>query len=368
MIEPNFAWMAMAAVSTFASTAAAWTFGARRARIRSERLAEVAYRRVAAARDAAERRARELQTQNVWWKSASLAPRDLPLQPVYADRMAPIEHEALVGMLRGLTLMDDAVIADTSGLARTREADHESAAMAAIAGQVEVLRQALAKVDAGVAEVRVETFDAVHLAIRLLAGRAAGTMLVARSTSVRVSPLALDAVAHVATGGQGDAPAPAVSSIWQGTSDRRDPPDGGPTGFFDELEQELARGGLRALVFGAHGEPSFSAAVDGPADTVRAATFLALDVFQARAARLLHGAGMARVDVTLHGGRVLRWSALAGEPSWALFMVADDGATSPALVERLSGRLRRAIGAAASAASTAANNNGAKASMNRSLP
>jgi hypothetical protein len=338
--------MAMTAVTTFATSTLAWTVGARRARARSEQVASVAHRQLSASRDVAERRARELNAQNAVWRSSSLAPRELPAQPVYVDRMAPIEHDALVGMLRGLTLIDDAVIADATGLARTREADRESAAIAALASHVETLRQALSRVGAGVAEVRVETFDAVHVAIRMLSGRAEGAMLVVRSTSMRVSPLALDAVAHVASGGLGELAAPPVPSIWRGGADRVRPADGGPTGFFDDLEQELVRSKLRAVVFGAHGKASFSAASDGPAESVRAAAFLALDNFQARAARLLHGAGMARVDVMLHGGSVLRWSSLAREPSWAVVLLADDGATSPALVERLSGRLRRGMGAA----------------------
>ena len=353
MIEPTFAWMAVTAVSTFATGTLAWTFGARRARDRSEQVASVAQRQLSASRDAAERRVRELNAQNAVWSASSLAPRELPAQPVYADRMAPIEHDALIGMLRGLTVIDDAVIADATGFARTREADRESAATAALGGHVEILRHALSKLGAGLAEVRVETFDAVHVAVRLLSGRAEGAMLVVRSTSIRVNPLALDAVAHVASGGLGDLPAPPMPSIWRGAADRIRPAEGGPAGFFDDLEHELVRSKLRAVVFGAHGKASFSAAADGPEGSVRAAMFLALDTFQARAARLLHGAGMARVDVVLHGGSVLRWSALAREPSWSVVILADDGATSPALVERLSGRLRRGIGAA-----TPANVNG----------
>ena len=92
----------------------AWTFGARRARVRSEEVASVEHRQLSASRDAAERRVRELNAQNALWRSSSLAPRELPVQPVYADRMAPIEHDALIGMLRGLTLIDDAVIADAT--------------------------------------------------------------------------------------------------------------------------------------------------------------------------------------------------------------------------------------------------------------
>lgn len=350
MIDPSLAWMALTAASTFAGGAVAWKFGARRAQLASERAAWVTNRQVVTAREAAERRIRELTAQNAMWTASTLAPRELPAQPVYPDRMAPVEHEALIGMLRGLTLIDDALIADATGFARTREADLTSTATAALAGRVDTLRAALAKVGAGVAEVRVETFDATHVAIRVLTGRAEGSMLVVRST-MRVNPLALDAVAHVAAGGVGDVASPPVPTSWRGTAERRRPADGGlATAFFDDLESELARSKLRAVVFGAHGKASFSAADDGPTDGVRSAVFLAIDMFQAHAARLLHGAGMARVDVTLHGGSVLRWSALAREPAWALVILADDGTTSPALVERLSGRLRRGIDAATVAA------------------
>lgn len=367
MIDPTVTWVAVTAVSTIASSALAWRFGARRARTESELTAAATNRQLATSREVAERRIRELSTQNALWKTSSLAPRDLPVEPVFPDRMAPIEHEALVGMLRGLTLIDDAVIADVTGFARTRETDSGSAAIAAIGGQVEALRVALTKLGAGVAEVRIETFDAVHVAIRPLTGRAEGSMLVARSTSMRASPLALDAVAHVASGGAGSAVTPPVPSMWRGAADCRRPSDGGPESFFDDLEQELVRSKLRAVAFGSRGKPSFSAAADGPTDAVRTATFLALDDFQARAARLLRGAGTARVDVMLHGGGVLRWSSLAPQTTWAILITADDGATSPALVERLSGRLRRGIDASRSGGTLGNAVNGATSHLNGSL-
>jgi len=258
--------------------------------------------------------------------------------------MAPIEHEALIGMARGLMLIDDAVIADASGLARTREIEGASASLAAVAAPVERLRLALAKVGAGVAEVHFETFDASHVSARLLGGRAEGATLLTRSTSLRANPLALDAVAHVAAGGVGgDFSSPAAT--WRGTTERRRPISGGPAAFFDDLERELGRSELRALVFGAQGKVSYTAAEDGPAESVRTATFLALDAFAAQAARLLHGAAMSRVDVVLRADGILRWSAL-GRESLALVVLPDDGSTSPALVERLSGRLRRGIDAA----------------------
>ena len=343
MIEPGFAWAAMTAVSSLATGAAAFVIGARRARATSERGADLMQRQLIGARDAAERRARELNAQNAVWRASTLAPRDIPGQPLYADRMAPMEHEALVELLRGLVLVDDAVIADPQGLARTREADAASAALAVLAGRVETLRLALAKVGAGVAEVRLETFDAVHVAVRLLTGRAQGAMLVVRSTSVKVSPLALDAVARVASGGAGEAQAPPLSSIWRGVTSRSRPDAGGPAAFFDDLEHELLRSELRGLVFGSHGDLTFSAADDGPTENVRAAAFAALDTFQTRAKHVLRGAGVARVDILLHGGGVVRWSALVPEAPWGLLIIADDGTTSPALVERLGGRLRRSI-------------------------
>jgi hypothetical protein len=263
--------------------------------------------------------------------------------------MAPTEHAALIEMLQGLTQLDDAVIADPSGLPTTRETEVASASLAALAAPVESLRRALAKVSVGVAEVRLETFDAVHVVARLLGGRAHGATLLAQSTSLRVNPLAIDAVASVAAGSV-EPTVPPLGAMLRGASDRRRPPIPDPTGFLDDLERELGRSKLRALVFGSHGKPSFSAADDGPAEALRVAAFATLDAFQARAAQLLHVARVARVDVALQGGGVLRWSALSRELPWALLIVADDGVTSPALVDRLGGRLRRGIDAASFAA------------------
>lgn len=177
-------------------------------------------------------------------------------------------------------------------------------------------------------------------------------MLVVKSTSLRANPLAIDAVAHVAAGDNGEPrgvsePLGSVrSSSWRGSSNRgsssHNPP--GDARLFDELQRELDRAGVRALVFGVRGQLELSAADDGPSESVRAATFEALEMFQKRAARLLHGAGMAHVDVTLANSGAVRWSSVSRDSS--LVMVADDGNTSPALVERLSGRLRRSREAA----------------------
>jgi hypothetical protein len=366
MIEPELAWMALATVSTLATTTAGWTLGARRARRRAEGAAEESRRPLVAARDASERRARELQAQNALWRATSLAPRALPAQPHYRERMAPLEHAALIEMLQGLTQLDDAVIADPSGLPTTRETENGSAALAALAAPVELLRRALAKVAVGVAEVRLETFDAVHVVARLLGGRADGATLLARSMSLRVNPLAIDAVALVAAGNVEPA-VPPLGATLRGASDRRRPPIPDATGFLDDLERELGRSKLRALVFGSHGKASFSAADDGPAEALRGAAFAALDAFQARAAQLLHSARVARVDVALQGGGVLRWSALSRELPWALVIVADDGATSPALVERLSGRLRRGIDAATFASTSTATSGSANATSGSAI-
>ena len=163
--------------------------------------------------------------------------------------------------------------------------------------------------------------------------------------SVKVSPLALDAVARVASGGVGDPQAAPVASVWRSVTQRTVAQADGPRSFFEDLDRELVRSELRALVFGRGGEASFSAADDGPAENVRAAAFLALHAFENRASRILHGARVARVDILLHGGGVLRWSVVDREAPWAVLIVADDGATSPAFVERLGGRLRRDLDA-----------------------
>ena len=340
------------AVAAACSGAFAWAVGSRRARAHAGRASEAELVKSTAAREEVERRALELQRELAYWRATSLAPRELAPAAIFHDRMAASEHEVLVALLRGLCLMDAAVIADATGLSHTREGDGE-ASLAALAASFDHLQRTLERLGLTVAEARLETFDATHVTVRPLGGRARGTFLVARGSTLPVNPLAVDAVAHSAAGKVLHSSPVRLAPGWRGSSDKRRSTSGGPVEFFDDLETEMARANLRAAVLGDGATVFFSASEDGPPAEVRASAFAAMNAFQDRAARTLHGAGLARVDLVVESGGVLRWCALPGARNLGIVLLADDGATSPAWMERLSGRLRRGLDASAASAAAA---------------
>ncbi len=346
-------WFLIASASaSVVSGAIAWTVAGRRAHARAERACDAKLAVATSAREEADRRALTLDHEVAYWRATSLAPRELAPAAVFHDRMAASEHEVLVALLRGLCLVDTAVIADATGLSRTREGEGEASSLAALAAPFDRLQSALERLGLAVAEARLETLDTTHVTIRPLGGRARGTFLVAKGSSLPVNPLAVDAVAHSAAGKTLPTPLPRLVAGWRGSSDKRRASNGGPIEFFDDLEREMDRANLRAAVLGDVAAVYFSAAEDGPSADVRASAFMAMNAFQERAAQTLRGAGMARVDLVVASGGVLRWSALPGARNLGLVLLADDGATSPAWMERLSGRLRRGLDASAARASS----------------
>lgn len=328
------------------SGALGWVWGRRSAARRAEQPAEDESSRTDAQRAAAELRLRELLLENARFRAISLAPRELGTRPLFHDRMAPAEHEAVVATLRGLAFVDDVVLADGDGLARTREVDGRSAGLSALAAAVATLAERIAKTGVGVDEVRVETGDARHLTVRLLAGRARGTLLVAESTSRPVNALAVDAAARLAAGEtwepRSDVGRP---SSWRGSNERERAPEGLAHEVEAELDREIARAQLRAIVCGSRGRALYSSASDGPAAPIRATLYDQIDGLRRDAVRCLRSAEVVRVDVLLTGAGALRLMATGDPEEHFVLLLGDDGPASTTLAERLRGRLLRGRGA-----------------------
>ncbi len=341
MNDPTSLWPLVTLVSSAGTAALAFALGSRRVRRAASRELEHIHDKNMADRASYDGRLRDLLSEAARLRALCLAPRELADRSIFRDRMAPAEHEELLSLLQGMAFVDDAVIADGSGLSLTRETNVESIRLAALTVPVQTLIRALAAAGAGVDEIHLETLDANHVTARALVGRAAGSYLLVRSTSRPVNPFAMDAVAQVAAGA-GWEPNGRPPAQWRNTSDRvRD--EAVESEVFRDLEVEFARAGLRGLVLGCKGRLVYSASVDGPNEGIRADVFEACEVFQTHVARTLRSIGTACVDVTLQGGGKLRWSAVSDDAEHGLLFFADDGATSPALVERVRGRLRRGI-------------------------
>jgi hypothetical protein len=183
----------------------------------------------------------------------------------------------------------------------------------------------------------------VHVVARPLAGRGEGALLLVKTTSQRVNPLAVDAAAHAAVRDLEELPQGIPASLaLTGSTDLGQLEDAPFAEVFATLERELGQH-VSALSLTHDGRAVFDAAKDGPDAKTRAVAASALAALADRATRTLRATGLARIDVTVRGGYVLSWSPVAQRSRLALVSFGRADARSPARVDRLLGSLRRAI-------------------------
>ncbi len=283
---------------------------------------------VTAQRDSAERKARELQNESARWKALSLAGQPFAGAPLYDERPSARDAEELGRLLRGLTLIDDVVLADANGLALTREENRASADLAAIAPHVTRTARRLALSALPTDQIAFETFAAQHVCARPLTGRAAGAILLVSTTSQRANPLAIDAVVHAAASTASDlsvVSAPSLAAT--GSNERLEVEDSHLANVVDVLEREVGRD-FRAITLAADGVPLFSVAKDGPTAAMRRTVSVELHALQHRVTRTLRAPGMARMDVTLRGGDAITWASVG--PRSRLSVVTRGAKSAPA--------------------------------------
>ena len=302
-----------------------------------------------AQRDAAERRARDAQGENVRWKGASLGGHALTSSAVFADRPAPRDAEELARLVRGLTFVDDVVLADRSGHPLTREAEPASADLAALAPHVLQFCRRLSLAALPVLDVAFETIDATHVHARPLAGRAEGALLLVKTTSRAVNPIVVDAVMHAAVRDLAELPSGVSASLsLSGCTDRKELGNAPFPEVFNTLEREL-QDHLTAVVLAVDGRAVFSAAKDGPDANGRNTVATALSALVERATRTLRTAATVRVVVTLRGGYSVMWSAVAPRSRLSVVTFGRADERSSARLDRLLGTLRRGIAHGSSA-------------------
>lgn len=293
-------------------------------------------------REAAERRALAAQAENARWKGTSLAGAGLSRSPVFLGRPSARDAEELARLVRGLSLVDDVVLADSSGFSLTRESDGASADLAALAPSLHAFIRRVALSAVPVVEVAIETATAVHVVARPLAGRGEGALLLIKTTSQRVNPLVVDAAAHAATRDLEELPQGLLPPSLTGSTDL-DQLEGAPFAeVFATLERELGQH-VTALSLTHDGRALFDAAKDGPDAKTRSVAASALAALADRVTRTLRATAIARIDVAIRGGYVLSWSPVAQRSRLALISFGRADARSPARVDRLLGSLRRAI-------------------------
>ena len=291
-------------------------------------------------RDAAERRARELQAELGRYRGMSLAGSVLSAEPHFANRLAAVEAEEVVGLVRGLSMVDDVVVADRAGFALTRSGGEGGADLAPIAASSAAMMRRVALSTIPVVQLAYETFSAEHVCVRALPGRADGTLLLVKTSSQPVSPLVVDAAAHACARSATEVVSGAPALAMRGTTEVRhvDEPTFGEV--FAQISREL-RDDLKGLVLTLDGRPVFASVRNGPDERIRNLLALELAALQAKVTFHLRTMAMARVQATLRDHSSVTWAALA--PRSRLAVLAFGPLDSRA-AERLAGRLRRATG------------------------
>jgi hypothetical protein len=274
---------------------------------------------------------------------------------VYADRASPRELDAIAGRLRGFAFLDGVVVAGEQGIAFSRDESEASRTLAVLIARLFALeardseeRGALADIQ----ELTLVTRDARHVALRRLPAWT-GAFLGAMSRSQAPSSLALDAAVAgaILSRPTGERRAPGqvarVGSALHGAHGIVGEDRGSST---KQLAGELTRMSsvtqARALAFGREGRIICGVFADGPPESVSSALLQRLDAFTSAAARAVRSDVM-RVTVKLADGSVVLFSPLQASSRFALLAVTSGAALEPLEVDRLVGRIRRLVPAAA---------------------
>lgn len=332
-----------AATVGLGASSAAWFVGKKRGTADAEAAADRRLAMMQTQRDTAERKAAAALQESSRWKGLSLAGQPFQGAPVYEGRVSARDAEELARLLRGLTLIDDVVIADSSGLPLTREQEGRSAQLASLAASTFSSMRRLAPLALPIAQLHFETFAAEHVCARPLVGRADGAMLLVRTTSQRANPLAVDAVVHASAKTVADlSNAAALPPLLVGSSERVEA-SGPRLAELSSLLDRALESDLRGIMLCADGVPLISAAKDGPAASVRRSLAMELSFLEERSSRALRATGLARLELVLRTGEAITLAALAPRSRFSVVTFGQLDTRSAARMDRLLGSLRRLL-------------------------
>lgn len=260
--------------------------------------------------------------------------------PLYPDRPAPLELEAISSRVRGLAFVDTVSIADASGLPLDRASNRDADDLAALVPIVSRVAKELAPVLGEVGALAIHTVDARVAELRALPGWTGGAWLVAQSSSQRPPAGALDAAVAFAR---------VVRDAWVSAPHEIRLSTGGRLGtsgprtelLADELDQACRGLDVRtaALVLGDQILTGFQ--TQGMAVDVLEPTIRRFHQLQQVARVRLRADAIARIEVDLDGGRRLSLSSLGTGSRLALVTLTVGRPLDPLEVERVVGRLRR---------------------------
>lgn len=260
--------------------------------------------------------------------------------PLYPDRPAPVELDAIAARLRGLTLIECATVSDARGLVLDRATSRDANDLAALVPAVASVADDVAPLLGWVRGVTVHANDARIVELRPLPAWTRGAWLVAQSSAQRPAPAALDAaVAHAFAVRDEQLPA-AHTPVFAATG-RLGP--GGPRSdaLADELDRATRGLGARSVALVHADQVLAGTAAEGLPALHHARILAGMRAIQRAAAACLHASEITRVE--LDGEPAVQVSlAQLGDRSRLALLTLTVGRRLDALeVERVAGRLRR---------------------------
>lgn len=266
--------------------------------------------------------------------------------PLFRDRPAPVELEAIAARVRGLAFVDAIAIGDGDGLPLDRAGTRDADDLAALVPPVGRVATELSSILGPAISMVIYTTDARVVELRALPSWTGGAWLVAQASAQRPQAAALDAaVAYASVVRDGEADPPATQTLRLGARGRLGPGGARTEALGDELERATRGLGARLVALALGDQILAGVQADGiPADKLEP-LLRGLQHLRLVAEARLRADGIARVEIDLAGATRLSLSTLGSGSRLTLATLTIGRPLDPLEVERVVGRLRRFLDA-----------------------
>ena len=260
--------------------------------------------------------------------------------PLYADRPAPIELDAISARIRGLTLVDSVTISDRHGFPLDRNGTRDADDLAAMVPTVSRVAREIESVIGTVRSIAVYTADSRVVELRALPSWTRGAWLAAQASAQRPTPAALDAAVAYAYAVR-DVPPPGEQQIVVGVRGRLGPGGTRSDSLGEELDRATRGLGARTVALVLGDQILAGMAADGLTAGRLESVLRGLNQIAQTAHASLRAHAITRVELDIPGAIRISLAQLGHQSRLALVTHTVGRALDPLEVERVVGRLRR---------------------------
>lgn len=266
--------------------------------------------------------------------------------PIFRERPAPVELEAIAARVRGLAFVDAIAIADGNGLPLDRATSRDADDLAALVPPVDRVATELAAILGPTSAMVIYAADARVVELRALPRWTGPAWLVAQASAQRPPAAALDAaVAYANAIHDGEPERPDTQPLQLGARGRLGPGGTRTEALGDELERATRGLGARLVALVLGDQVLAGVQADGiPTDKLEP-LLRGLQHLRHVAEARLRADGIVRVEIDLAGAVRLSLSSLGTGSRLALATLTVGRPLDPLEVERVVGRLRRFLDA-----------------------